>query len=270
MRFVLTNQNLGKWAADYVVEKINNFAPTANKKFVLGLPTGGTVVDMYACLCEANREGKVSFRHVVTFNMDEYVAIAKTHPESYYAYMHRNLFDHIDINPKNVHILNGNAANLEGECAAYETAIRHSGGIQLFLGGVGRNGHLAFNEPGTPFSSRTHRVALTKSTIEANARFFEGDLSQVPTEALTVGIGTVCDAKEVLILVQGEKKADAMRRLLEETPTENCPITALRHHPNATILVDEGACKDLSPATKEKLRALKEADPNKGYWMLEI
>ena len=256
MRFTLTNQNLGKWAADYVVEKINKFAPTADKKFVLGLPTGGTVVDMYACLCEANREGKVSFKDVVTFNMDEYVALAKTHPESYYAYMHRNLFDHIDIDPKSVHILNGNAANLEGECEAYETAIRHSGGIQLFLGGVGRNGHLAFNEPGTPFTSRTHKVALTKSTIEANARFFEGDLSQVPTEALTVGIGTVCDAKEVLILVQGEKKADAMRRLLEEEPTEDCPITALRRHPNATILVDQGACKDLSASIKERLRAL--------------
>lgn len=270
MRFVLTNQNLGKWAADYVVEKINTFAPNANKKFVLGLPTGGTVVDMYACLCEANREGKVSFKDVVTFNMDEYVALAKTHPESYYAYMHRNLFDHIDIDPKNVHILNGNAANLNGECEAYETAIRHSGGIQLFLGGVGRNGHLAFNEPGTPFTSRTHKVALTKSTIEANARFFEGDLSQVPTEALTVGIGTVCDAKEVLILVQGEKKADAMRRLVEEPPTEDCPITALRRHPNATILVDEGACKDLSPAIKERLRALQVSGPDKGYWTLEI
>lgn len=270
MRFTLTNKNLGKWAADYVVEKINAFAPNADKKFVLGLPTGGTVVDMYACLCEVNREGKVSFKNVITFNMDEYVALAKTHPESYYAYMHRNLFDHIDIDPNNVHILNGNAGDLEGECKAYEEAISRSGGIELFLGGVGRNGHLAFNEPGTPFTSRTHKVALTKSTIEANARFFEGDLSQVPTQALTVGIGTVCDAKEVLILVQGEKKADAMRRLLEEEPTQDCPITALRRHPNATILVDEGACKDLSAATKEKLRALKAAEPNAKSWTLEI
>ncbi len=270
MRFTLTHQDLGTWAARHVVETINRFAPTAERKFVLGLPTGGTVVDMYAQLCKANREGEVSFKNVITFNMDEYVAIAKTHSESYYAYMHRNLFDHIDIDPKNVHILNGNAANLEGECKAYEAAIAHSGGIQLFLGGVGRNGHLAFNEPGTPFNSRTHKVALTKSTIEANARFFADDLSKVPTEALTVGIGTVTDAKEVLILVKGEKKADAMRRLVEETPTENCPITALRYHPNATILVDESACKDLSAATQEKLRALQAAQPDKDCWTLEL
>ena len=270
MRFVLTNQNLGQWAADYIVEKINRFAPTADKKFVLGLPTGGPVVDMYAGLCAAYEQSKVSFKQVVTFNMDEYVSLPKTHPESYYAYMHRNLFDHIDIDPGNVHILNGNAPHLEQECEKYEQAIAFNGGIELFLGGVGRNGHLAFNEPGTPFSSRTHRVALTKSTIEANARFFENDLSKVPTEALTVGIGTVTDAREVLILVKGEKKAAAMRRLVEEPPTVDCPITALRHHPNATILVDEGACKELSLPTQEKLRALREQAPEQKSWTLEI
>lgn len=270
MRFILTRQNLGQWAADYIVKRINGFSPTSTKKFVLGLPTGGTVVDMYASLCAANREGRVSFKQVVTFNMDEYVGLAKTHPESYYSYMHRHLFDHVDIDPKNVHILNGNAANLDGECQAYESAIAHSGGIELFLGGVGRNGHLAFNEPGTPFTSRTHRVALTQSTIEANARFFENDLSKVPTEALTVGIGTVTDAKEVLILVKGEKKAQAMRRLLEEPPTQDCPITALRNHPNAAVLVDEGACQDLSAATKEKLRELQSKNPQQDTWTLEI
>lgn len=270
MRFVLTNKNLGQWAADYIVEKINRFAPADNKKFVLGLPTGGTVVDMYAGLRAAYEQYRVSFKHVVTFNMDEYVALPKTHPESYYSYMHKNLFDHIDIAPQNIHILNGNAADLERECASYETAIRLSGGIELFLGGVGRNGHLAFNEPGTPFTSRTHRVVLTKSTIEANARFFDNDLSKVPTQALTVGIGTVTDAKEVLILVKGEKKAAAMRRLVEEPPTTDCPITALRNHPHATILVDEGACKELSAATQEKLRVLREGAPEQNSWTLEL
>ena len=267
MRLILSHKNIGQIAADYIINKINH-APA--HRLVLGLPTGSTVLDMYAALCKAYAAGQVSFKNVVTFNMDEYIGLPEDDPQSYHTYMRQNLFDHIDIRPENTHILNGNATDLDAECAAYENAIKQAGGIDLFFGGVGRNGHLAFNEPGTSFASRTGKVALTASTREANARFFDNNLERVPTHALSIGIGTLTDAKEICILVKGEKKAEAVRRLTEEAPSENCPITALRHNPNATILADEEACSHLGQALKTQFDALQQAEPEKGYWSVSL
>ena len=180
-------EKLSQWAANYVAAKINAAKPTAEKPFVLGCPTGSSPLGMYKALIEMNKAGKVSFANVVTFNMDEYVGLPEEHPESYHSFMWNNFFNHIDIKKENVHILNGNAADLEAECANYEKAIESFGGIDLFMGGIGPDGHIAFNEPGSSLSSRTRVKTLTTDTIIANSRFFDNDINKVPKTALTVG-----------------------------------------------------------------------------------
>ena len=204
-------EKMSNWAAEHVIERINASKPTAEKPFVLGLPTGSSPEGMYACLVKAYQEKRVSFKNVVTFNMDEYVGLAEDHPESYHSFMARNLFDHIDCPKENIHILNGNAPDLEAECRHYEEMIAEAGGVDLFLGGIGPDGHIAFNEPGSSLTSRTRVKTLTTDTIIANSRFFEGDVNKVPRHALTVGVGTVMDAKEVMILVNGHHKARALQ-----------------------------------------------------------
>ncbi len=240
---------LSQWAAQHVINRINQFNPTADRPFVLGLPTGSSPEGMYAELVKANKEGRVSFKHVVTFNMDEYVGLPESHPESYHSFMARNLFDHIDIDPKNVHILNGNAEDLEAECANYEQMIQEAGGIDLFLGGIGPDGHIAFNEPGSSLASRTRQKTLTTDTIIANSRFFDGDLNQVPKTALTVGVGTVMDAREVMILVNGHHKARALQAAVEGPVTHWWTISALQQHPHGIIVCDEAACEELRVGT---------------------
>ena len=148
---------MSQWAANYVVAKINAAKPTAEKPFVLGLPTGSSPIGMYRALVKAYQEGKVSFKNVVTFNMDEYVGLPVEHPESYHSFMFTNLFNHIDCPKENIHILNGNAKDLAEECANYEKEIENFGGIDLFLGGIGPDGHIAFNEPGSSLTSRTRQ-----------------------------------------------------------------------------------------------------------------
>mgnify|MGYP003571530799 FL=1 len=171
------------WAATYVANRIINANPTPEKPFVLGCPTGSSPLGLYKELIQMNKEGKISFQNVVTFNMDEYVNLPEDHPESYHSFMWNNFFSHIDIKPENVHILNGNAPDLIEECNNYEKAIEAAGGIDLFLGGIGPDGHLAFNEPGSSLASKTRIKTLTTDTIHANSRFFDGDLSLVPKQA---------------------------------------------------------------------------------------
>lgn len=240
---------ISQWAADYVVRRINEAQPTVSKPFVLGLPTGSSPLGMYQALVEAYRAGRVSFEHVVTFNMDEYVGIPKDHPQSYHTFMWTNFFSHIDIKAENVHILNGNAPDLEAECAAYEAAIQAVGGIDLFLGGIGPDGHIAFNEPGSSLSSRTRIKTLTTDTIIANSRFFEGDVNKVPKTALTVGVGTVMSAREVLVLVNGHGKARALQQAVEGSVNQMWTITALQLHPKGIIVCDEASCIDLKVGT---------------------
>ena len=251
MRLIIQPDYTGisQWAAEYVVSKINAAKPTAQKPFVLGLPTGSSPLGMYRALVAAHQAGRVSFEHVVTFNMDEYVGIPEEHPESYHTFMWKNFFQHIDIKKENVHILNGNAFDLEAECKAYEAAIEAVGGIDLFLGGIGPDGHIAFNEPGSSLSSRTRIKTLTTDTIIANSRFFGGDVNQVPKTALTVGVATVMSAREVLILVNGHGKARALQQAVEGSINQMWTITALQLHPKGIIVCDEAACIELKVGT---------------------
>lgn len=242
-------EDVCQWAAYYIAEKINKFQPDTNKPFVLGLPTGSTPLGVYKNLIDFYKEGKVSFLHVVTFNMDEYVGIPKNHSQSYYSFMWDNFFAHINILPENVNILNGNAPDLEAECEAYEAKIKALGGINLFLGGIGIDGHLAFNEPGSSLQSRTRIKTLTQDTIIANSRFFNNDINQVPKSALTVGVGTVMDAKEVLIIVNGHNKAQALSQAVEGSVNHLWTITALQLHPKGIIVCDESSTTELKVGT---------------------
>lgn len=240
---------MSKWAANYVAKKINAFQPKESNPFVLGLPTGSSPLGMYRELIKLNQSGKVSFRNVVTFNMDEYVGLPEDHPESYHSFMWNNFFSHIDIKKENVNILNGNAADLEAECARYEEKIKNYGGIDLFLGGIGPDGHIAFNEPGSSLTSRTRKKELTTDTIIANSRFFENDVNKVPKTALTVGVGTVMDAKEVLILVNGHNKARALLHVIEKPISHMWTVSALQMHQHGIIVCDDLACDELKVGT---------------------
>ncbi len=251
MRVIIkdTKKIVAEWAAQYVAFRINSFKPTANKPFVLGLPTGSTPLGMYEELIKLYRLGKISFENVVTFNMDEYIGLEPTHPQSYHYFMHENFFKHLDIQSKNIHILNGMTKNYEKECADYEKAIYDIGGVNLFIGGVGEDGHIAFNEPFSSLSSRTRVKTLAESTIKANARFFNHDLSKVPTQALTVGIQTILDAKEVLILATGANKAAALKHGIEGSISHVWTISALQMHPHGIILCDKDASQSLTSET---------------------
>ena len=239
---------LSKWAANYVIKHINA-AKNQAKPFVLGLPTGSSPEGMYAELVKAYKEGRVSFKNVVTFNMDEYVGLPESHPQSYHSFMAEHLFNHIDCPKENIHILNGNAEDLQAECQHYEDMIREAGGIDLFLGGIGPDGHIAFNEPGSSLRSRTRIKTLTSDTRIANSRFFDNDPEKVPAHALTVGVGTVMDAKEVLILVNGHNKAEALHAAVEGGITQKWTISALQMHEHGTIVCDESATDKLTVET---------------------
>lgn len=237
------------WAAAYVARAINQFKPTPRRPFVLGLPTGSSPLGMYKELIRLNKAKKISFSHVVTFNMDEYVGLPKTHPQSYYSFMWDNFFGKIDIQASNTNILNGNARNLESECARYEKKIKSYGGIQLFVGGIGPDGHIAFNEPGSSLASRTRIKTLTEDTIIANCRFFNGDVNKVPRTALTVGVGTVMDAKEVLIIVSGHNKARALQQAVEYGVNHMWTVSCLQLHPHGIIVCDDAATVELKVGT---------------------
>jgi len=242
-------ETLSKWTASYIAAKIKKANPTAEKPFVLGLPTGSSPLGTYRQLIELNKKGAVSFKNVITFNMDEYVGLPQGHPESYYSFMWNNFFTHIDIQPESVNILDGNAPDLEAECAAYEAKIKAVGGIDLFLGGIGPDGHMAFNEPGSSLASRTRIKSLTTDTIIANSRFFNNDVNKVPKTALTVGIATVLDAKEVVIVANGHNKARALQQAVEGAVNQMWTITALQMHPKGIIVCDEAACAELKVGT---------------------
>ena len=236
-----------KWAADYIAAKIN--AHKEDRPFVLGLPTGSSPLGVYAELIRQNKAGKVTFKNVVTFNMDEYLGLPREHDQSYWYFMHDNFFDHIDIPAENVNILNGMAEDPWAECARYEAKIASYGGIDLFLGGIGVDGHLAFNEPFTSLTSRTGVRDLTSDTIIVNSRFFGNDTSKVPTQALSVGVQTVTDAKEVLILISGHNKARALAASVEGGVSQKWTCSALQMHPAAIIACDEPACGELTVDT---------------------
>ena len=242
-------ERMSKWAADYVAMRIKEANPTPEKPFKLGCPTGSSPLGLYRELIKKYEAGELSFQNVVTFNMDEYVKLPEDHPESYHSFMWNNFFSHIDIKKENVHILNGNAEDLVKECQDYEKAIEAAGGIDLFMGGVGPDGHLAFNEPGSSLASLTRIKTLTTDTIHANSRFFEGNLDLVPKQALTVGIGTVMAAKEVLLVCNGHNKARALKHCIDGYISHKWTSSMLQMHPHAIVVCDEAACDELTVGT---------------------
>ena len=242
-------ENLARWTASYIARKIELFKPTAEKPFVLGLPTGSSPLGVYNELISLYKLGKVSFKNVVTFNMDEYVGLAPDHPQSYHYFMWENLFSHVDIKRENVNILNGMAEDIKAECQRYEDKIAAMGGIDLFLGGIGIDGHIAFNEPGSSLTGRTRDKELNLDTRIANSRFFGNDIDRVPKLALTVGVGTVMDSSEVVIIVNGHNKARALHHVVEGSISQMWTASAIQMHRRAMVVCDEAATYDLKVGT---------------------
>jgi glucosamine-6-phosphate deaminase len=271
MRVIIKNDydKLSHWIAYYIMMKINNNNNNQyNKKLVLGLPTGSSPLKVYEKLIEYYKNGEVSFKNVITFNMDEYVGLPKQHMQSYYYFMHKNFFDHIDILPENINMLDGCASNLKLECERYEKKIIEVGGIDLFLGGVGTDGHIAFNEPGSSLASRTRIKTLCEETIKSNSRFF--DNINVPRFALTVGLGTIMDSSEVLIIISGFHKAHALKECLEGNVNNTWTITLLQHHKQCIIGCDKEATRELKVKTVDYFKNLQKitnilGEPNYNY-----
>jgi glucosamine-6-phosphate deaminase len=228
---VKDEEELSRTAAEILFAKIKS-----SERLVLGLPTGHTPLGMYRYLSKYSYEYKQSYDQVFTVNLDEYVG-----SETYHDYMQKHLFQNIDMPKGHTNLPNGKAENLEEECLRYEELISELGGIDLQVLGIGENGHIGFNEPGTNFDSRTHVVQLTESTLKANAKYFNDE--KQPVEAITMGIGSILDSKEILLLATGERKAAAVKELFKGKINEQFPATALTLHPNVTVLADQGARK---------------------------
>ena len=259
MRLIIhsDNEKASAWTAKYIAGKINS---GKEKPFILGLPTGSSPLLIYREFIKMHKEGKLSFKNVRTFNMDEYIGLPADHPQSYQFFMKENLFKHIDIDPKHYRVPNGMADDLEKECVSYEEAIAAAGGIDLFLGGMGSDGHIAFNEPGSSLASRTRIKTLTAETKAANARFFGGDPSKVPGTALTVGVGTVMDAKEVVIIVSGRSKARALRAVVEEGVNHMWTLSCLQMHRRAVIVCDDEATEELKTGTVKYFKDIEKSE----------
>lgn len=207
---------------------------------VLGLATGSSPEGLYAEMVEDHKKNGTSYKDVVTYNLDEYVGIDRNDPQSYYTFMNDHLFKDIDINPDNTHVPYGDSAE---DAKAYDDAVK---GVDIQLLGIGRNGHIGFNEPGTPFDERTHIVELTESTRDANKRFFDNDINKVPTKAISQGIGTVMDAEKILLIASGADKADAVRAMIEGPVSVDCPASVLQNHPDCVVILDKEAASKLS------------------------
>ena len=212
---------------------------------VLGLPTGSTPLRLYCALVEGYKRGEVDFGDVHTFNLDEYLGLPPDHPQSYRCFMQTNLFSHINLKSENIHFLSGLPADIEAECENYERAIHDLGGLKLQILGIGRDGHIGFNEPTSSLASRTRDKTLTRATIEDNRRFFEKD-EEVPRWALTMGVGTILEAREILLLATGRAKADAIAAMVEGPLTAMCSASALQMHPRVTVVIDETAAAKLN------------------------
>ncbi|EXF80518.1 glucosamine-6-phosphate isomerase [Colletotrichum fioriniae PJ7] len=253
------------YVANYVVDRIKHFNPTPAHPFVLGLPTGSSPLGVYKILVQKYKAGEISFENVITFNMDEYVGIPRDHPESYHSFMWKHLFSHVNIHPQNVNILNGQNPNLEAECVAYESKIKAVGGIDLFLAGIGEDGHIAFNEPGSSLASRTRVKTLAYDTILANSRFFGNDVDQVPRLALTVGVQTVLEAREVVAIILGAKKALALQRCIEQGVNHMWTLSSLQLHPHPMIVVDEDATLELQVKTVKYFKSIEKVAREQGF-----
>ncbi|OTB02167.1 hypothetical protein M426DRAFT_322876 [Hypoxylon sp. CI-4A] len=267
MRLIIrdNSETASFYVANYIIERIRHFNPTAENPFVLGLPTGSSPLGVYKILVEQYKAGNISFENVVTFNMDEYVGIPRDHPESYHSFMWKHFFSHVNVNPNNVHILNGNAPNLEAECVEYEAKIKRAGGIDLFLGGIGEDGHIAFNEPGSSLASRTRVKTLAYDTILANSRFFDNDIDKVPKMALTVGVQTVLEAREIVVIILGARKALALQRCIEQGVNHMWTLSSLQLHPHPMIVCDEDATLELQVKTVKYFKSIEQVARQQGF-----
>mgnify|MGYP001170055120 CR=1 FL=1 len=252
-----TSDEVGLWSARHIINTINKFKPSEDRPFILGLPTGSSPLKTYKHLIELYNAGEVSFKNVVTFNMDEYIGLPSDHPESYRTFMYENFFNHVDIQEKNINLLDGSTDDHEAECKQYEERIKSYGQIHLFMGGVGNDGHIAFNEPASSLSSRTRIKTLTEDTRIANSRFFDGDINQVPKYALTIGVGTLLDSKEVMLLVSGHNKALALQAAVEGSVNHLWTISALQLHAKSVIVCDDAATQELKVKTVKYFKELE-------------
>lgn len=235
---------LSRTAAEAVVHAVRN-----NPQIRLGLATGGTPIGMYREMVADWRRNGTSYRKAVAFNLDEYMGLPQDHPNSYHQYMQSYLFQYVDIPQRNIHIPNGEAPNAEAECERYERSIGAAGGIDLQVLGIGRNGHIGFNEPGTSFHSGVHVVTLAEPTRQANARFFKS-ADEVPEQAITAGIATIMKSKQILLLVSGEEKREACARLIHGNVDEQFPASVLKRHPDVTMIVDRAAACEMHESWK--------------------
>ena len=234
-----TYEELSKASANVVADVINS-KPDA----VLGLATGSTPLGLYQELIRMHKEEGLDFSHVSTFNLDEYVGLSPNHPQSYHYFMQENLFKHINIEPQNVHVPSGTTSNYQAFCQWYEQRIEQCGGIDVQVLGVGTDGHIAFNEPSSSLGSRTRIKTLSKETIEDNARFFESK-EQVPIYAITMGVGTVLEARKLILLASGPGKAQAIADAIEKPVSSMCTASALQLHPDSTFFIDTAAAANL-------------------------
>lgn len=216
-----------------------------NPALVLGLPTGRTPLLLYERLAELAAQGHTDFSRATTFNLDEFLGISASHPGSYRSFMQRHLFDHVNVAPSRINFLNGAATEAHDECCRYEKAIEGAGGIDLLILGIGTNGHIGFNEPGPGLTARTHRVTLKPETRRSNAALFGNDPDAVPTEALSMGMGTILDAKSVVLLATGERKAACVEQLVTGPITTQLPASFLQLHPDVEIMLDAAAAARL-------------------------
>ncbi|MCA1296085.1 glucosamine-6-phosphate deaminase [Paenibacillus sp. alder61] len=212
----------------------------SNPRAILGLATGSTPVGVYGKLIELYREGVVSFKQASSFNLDEYIGLDEQHPESYRRFMNEKLFNHIDILPENTHVPSGSSSDPEQAAAEYNRLLEQAGQIDLQLLGLGHNGHIGFNEPAEELTGPTHIVKLEERTRQANARYFPS-IDEVPTHAITMGIGTILQAKQILLMAKGADKAEVVARALRGPITTQCPASLLQTHPNVVVVLDQAA-----------------------------
>lgn len=229
-------QELSQYASKIIIDLIKE-KPNAT----LGLATGSSPLGLYKNLIESYKKGEISFKDVKTFNLDEYIGLPKTHKESYYSFMHRNLFDHTDIRKENINLPNTEGEDIEKEVKRYNDSFNQAS-IDLQLLGIGSNGHIGFNEPGTPFDKETSVTKLAENTREDNKRFFNS-MDEVPEYAITIGIKNILQAKKILLIANGKNKADAINKLINGEVTEDFPASALKNHPDVTIVIDEEAAE---------------------------
>lgn len=262
MRVILlnTDDQAAQWVANYVVFCINLFAPTFKNPFVLGLPSGSTPIKTYNKLIEMYQSGQVSFKNVIIFTMDEYLGLSCSDSHSYCTFIYKNFINHIDVMHKNVNILQGNVENIHDECEQYEKKIASLGGVRLFIGGVGNNGHLAFNEPGSSLNSRTRLKNLSNNTRSSNARFFENQINSVPKFALTIGVATLLESREIVIIATGIDKALAVHAVLEGNINHMWTISYLQLHSKSILVCDELSTMELKVKTVKYFRELEMND----------